>query len=133
MVARPMPGNPWRRWRAWDAATPSFARWPLLSAAVLIRRRFAAGGACPLAGAGGGLACHHGLQARPISRAFCQARLQVRCGVRVCGASGWRQPRQSPEDAARRARCRALAELPAQCGAGETWLLAQHADDQAET
>ncbi len=77
---------------------------------------------------------HHGLQAAADSfaahcRATCEALgvpLQV---VHVDARPG---PGQSPEDAARQARYRALAQAAATAGA-RTVLLAQHADDQVET
>lgn len=77
---------------------------------------------------------HHGLQAaaddfEAHAGAFCQARgiPWVSRHVAARHASG-----ESPEDAARRARYRCLAELALEHGCSEVWL-AQHADDQVET
>ncbi len=77
---------------------------------------------------------HHGLQAAADgfsshARAFC-ATLGVRFEEARVNAT--HAPRQSPEDAARQARYRALAQLAQQLGAAGV-LLGQHADDQAET
>ena len=77
---------------------------------------------------------HHGLQAaadgfEACVRALC-AELGVPCEVARVNAQA--APGQSPEDAARQARYQALAGLAQARGLG--WvLLAQHADDQAET
>lgn len=77
---------------------------------------------------------HHGLQAaadhfEQHARAFCAARRFAFDSTRVVAkhASG-----QSPEDAARQARYRALADMAQRHACGAVWL-AQHADDQAET
>lgn len=77
---------------------------------------------------------HHGLHAaadhfEAHAEAFCQARgiPFVSRHVAAGHASG-----ESPEDAARRARYRCLAELALEHGCSEVWL-AQHADDQVET
>lgn len=77
---------------------------------------------------------HHGLQAaadrfEEHARGFCAARGIPFDSTRVAArhASG-----QSPEDVARLARYRALADGAARHGCGAVWL-AQHADDQAET
>lgn len=77
---------------------------------------------------------HHGLQA--AADAFerhatqqCQT-LQVPLSCERVDAR--HSPGESPEDAARRARYRALADAARRIGAAEV-LLAQHADDQAET
>lgn len=77
---------------------------------------------------------NHGLQeaAEAFERhaaAACEAR-----GIRLVVGRVDARPAsgQSPEDAARQARYRALAEMAAQAGAHAV-LLGQHADDQAET
>lgn len=77
---------------------------------------------------------HHGLQRaadqfEAMARATC-ARLAIDLHVRRVNAAP--AAGQSPEDAARQARYRALAALAGEVGAA--WvLLGQHADDQAET
>ena len=77
---------------------------------------------------------HHGLQPaadgfEAFARTFCDARQIpfVTCCVNAGHATG-----QSPEDAARRARYVALADMARAHGCTEVWL-AQHAGDQAET
>lgn len=77
---------------------------------------------------------HHGLQAaadgfEASARAICQARQIpfVTCRVSAGHARG-----ESPEDAARRARYAALADMARAQRCSEVWL-AQHAGDQAET
>lgn len=77
---------------------------------------------------------HHGLQAaadgfEQLAREVCASRAIRLCVQRVDASHA---PGQSPEDAARRARYRALAEAGRSLNA-EVVLLAQHADDQAET
>ncbi len=77
---------------------------------------------------------HHGLQAAADDferecRTTCAA-LQV--PLQVLRVQAGPQPGQSPEDAARQARYRALAHA-AQADACSAVLLGQHADDQAET
>lgn len=77
---------------------------------------------------------HHGLQAaaddfESHASAFCDARGIPFFSQRVAAAH---TAGESPEDAARRARYRCLAELARDQGCDEVWL-AQHADDQAET
>lgn len=79
---------------------------------------------------------HHGLQAAADGfESFCRqlcARLQV--PLQVCHVDARAAPGQSPEDAARRVRYRAIAEAVLQ-----QWpdvhdvAIAQHADDQIET
>ncbi len=81
-----------------------------------------------------GLHIHHGLQ--PAADGFVthvQA-LCARLGVplHVARIDARHPPGDSPEATARNARYAALAELAQACGAAEV-LLAQHADDQAET
>ena len=77
---------------------------------------------------------HHGLQ--PAAQAFashCEklcSDLGVPLHIRAVDAR--HAAGESPEDAARKARYRALAGAAAEAGAG-TVLLAQHADDQVET
>lgn len=77
---------------------------------------------------------HHGLQAAADdfeAMALCTGRaLGIPVHVRRLDARA--QPGQSPEDAARQYRYRALADMARQRGAGCV-LLGQHADDQAET
>ena len=77
---------------------------------------------------------HHGLQAAADDfAAHCQAscaQLGVELHQRRVAAQA--QPGQSPEDAARRARYRALQAMAQQAGA-PSLALAQHADDQVET
>jgi tRNA(Ile)-lysidine synthase len=81
---------------------------------------------------------HHGLQAAADGfvthcQAFCDA-LQVPLHVAYVNAK--HASGESPEDAARGARYRALIELAKQhgvAGSGGKVLLAQHADDQVET
>lgn len=77
---------------------------------------------------------HHGLQSaadqfEQHAHAFCLVRGIPFDSTRVAArhSSG-----QSPEDAARLARYRALADMAVRHGCGAVWL-AQHADDQAET
>jgi tRNA(Ile)-lysidine synthase len=77
---------------------------------------------------------HHGLQPAASEferqcRATCEA-LEV--PLSVIHVNGRHRPGESPEDAARKARYTALAEAGLALGLG-TVLLAQHADDQAET
>lgn len=77
---------------------------------------------------------HHGLQAaaddfEAHARRFCQDRNIAFASLRV---SAGHARGESPEDAARRARYRGLADLAHSHGCSEVWL-AQHADDQAET
>jgi tRNA(Ile)-lysidine synthase len=77
---------------------------------------------------------HHGLQAAAEDferecRATCAALVLPLQVLRVQAAA---QPGQSPEDAARGARYRALAQAAQEAGCGLV-LLGQHADDQAET
>ena len=77
---------------------------------------------------------HHGLQAAADGfeqhvRDTC-SRLDVPLEVRHVQAHP--APGQSPEDAARRERYRALADMAQRRGAASVWL-GQHADDQAET
>lgn len=77
---------------------------------------------------------HHGLQAAADGfAAHCQARCDA-LGVplHVARVDARHAAGQSPEDAARMARYEALAALARAHGLG-TVLLAQHADDQAET
>lgn len=77
---------------------------------------------------------HHGLQAAADGfAAHCQARCDV-LGVplHVARVDARHAAGQSPEDAARTARYEALAALARSHSLG-TVLLAQHADDQAET
>ncbi len=81
-----------------------------------------------------GLHVHHGLQAAADGfEAHCRATCTA-MGVplHVARVDARPAPGASPEDAARIARYRALATLAQQAGAA-TVLLAQHADDQAET
>lgn len=77
---------------------------------------------------------HHGLQAAADDFV---AHVQTVCDglgvpLDIARVQAGHRPGQSPEDAARQARYRALAELAKQC---EAWgvLLGQHAQDQAET
>ncbi len=77
---------------------------------------------------------HHGLQAaaddfQRTCVAVCQA---LGVPLSVLAVQAHPQPGQSPEDAARRARYRALAEGAQAAGCAQV-LLGQHADDQAET
>ncbi len=77
---------------------------------------------------------HHGLQAaaddfEAHARQFCEARGIPFVSRRVAAAHA---PGESPEDAARRARYRCLADMAREQGCDEVWL-AQHADDQVET
>lgn len=77
---------------------------------------------------------HHGLQTaadafETQARELC-CRLDV--PIRACWVDARHAPGQSPEDAARRARYRALAAVAREQGA-DAVLLGQHADDQAET
>ena len=77
---------------------------------------------------------HHGLQAAADAFArHCQA-VCMALGVplAVVPVQAGHAPGESPEDAARKARYRALAEAARSQGAQEV-LLAQHADDQVET
>ncbi len=119
---------------AWVAALPAAARCAVAfsggadSTALLL----AAQALCP--GRVVALHVHHGLQAaadgfESHARQVCATRGIPFASQRVAAAhaSG-----ESPEDAARRARYRGLAELAQAQGCTEVWL-AQHADDQAET
>jgi tRNA(Ile)-lysidine synthase len=77
---------------------------------------------------------HHGLQA--AADGF-EAQCAAACAawgvpLHVARVDARHAPGESPEDAARVARYRALAQLAQQAGAACV-LLAQHADDQAET
>ncbi len=77
---------------------------------------------------------HHGLQAAAdgfalTAREFCG---RHRIDLLVLRAEAGHTAGQSPEDAARRARYRALTEAAKRIGAAAV-LLGQHADDQAET
>lgn len=77
---------------------------------------------------------HHGLQAAAdgfevTARAVCQS---LGVPLEVAHVNAQADSGQSPEDAARRHRYAALAELARGASAGPV-LLAQHADDQAET
>lgn len=77
---------------------------------------------------------HHGLQAaadafEAHARRFCEVRGIPFFSQRVVAAH---TPGESPEDAARRARYRCLADMAREQGCAEVWL-AQHADDQVET
>jgi len=77
---------------------------------------------------------HHGLQAaadqfETHAKAFCELH---GVALRVARVQAAHAPGESPEDAARRARYLALADMAAQEGAACV-LLGQHADDQAET
>lgn len=77
---------------------------------------------------------HHGLQAaadafETHARRFCDERGIPFASQRVLARHA---PGESPEDAARRARYRGLAEMALAQGCAEVWL-AQHADDQVET
>lgn len=77
---------------------------------------------------------HHGLQAAADDFArHCEAACQA-LGVplQVVHVQARHAAGESPEDAARKARYRALAETAQASGAWQV-LLAQHADDQAET
>lgn len=79
---------------------------------------------------------HHGLQAAADGfESFCRqlcARLQV--PLQVCHVDARPAPGQSPEDAARRARYRVIAEaLSRQWPDVHDVAVAQHADDQIET
>ena len=80
---------------------------------------------------------HHGLQAAADQfEQHCQAlcaRLQV--PLQVCRVNAQAAQGQSPEDAARRARYQAFAQLAREADglAFQTIALAQHADDQVET
>lgn len=77
---------------------------------------------------------HHGLQAaadrfETVARETCVA---LAIPLHVAHVQAHAAAGQSPEDAARRHRYRALADLAREAGVN-TVLLAQHADDQAET
>lgn len=77
---------------------------------------------------------HHGLQAaadgfEATARSVCDG---IGVPLRVAHVRAAPAPGQSPEDAARTHRYAALADL-AQAAGASTVLLAQHADDQAET
>ena len=77
---------------------------------------------------------HHGLQAaadafETHARRFCEERGIPFFSQRVLATHA---PGESPEDAARRARYRGLADMALAHGCAEVWL-AQHADDQVET
>jgi tRNA(Ile)-lysidine synthase len=77
---------------------------------------------------------HHGLQAaadrfEATARSVCDG---IGIPLRVAHVRAAPAPGQSPEDAARTHRYAALADL-AQAAGASTVLLAQHADDQAET
>jgi len=77
---------------------------------------------------------HHGLQAaadvfEATARAVCA---QLAVPLSLAHVQARPAPGQSPEDAARRHRYAALAELGRAQGVVAVWL-AQHADDQAET
>lgn len=77
---------------------------------------------------------HHGLQAAADGFEACVRGLCSELGLplQVARVDASAAPGQSPEDAARQARYQALAGLARAQGLG--WvLLAQHADDQAET
>lgn len=119
---------------AWLAAAPAGCRHAVAfsggadSTSLLL----AAHAACP--GQVVALHVNHGLQAaandfESHARRFCDTRGMafVSARARAAHATG-----ESPEDAARRARYRCLADLALAQGCGEVWL-AQHADDQVET
>jgi tRNA(Ile)-lysidine synthase len=81
---------------------------------------------------------HHGLQAAADAfEAHCRARCEsLAVPLAVVRVDARKRPGESPEDAARRARYRALREAVAERPGGmncRTVLLAQHADDQVET
>lgn len=83
---------------------------------------------------------NHGLQAAAaVFEAHCRAQCTAwAVPLQVAAVNAHAQPGQSPEDAARIARYRALAEAvlaaaDAGQGAIQTIALAQHADDQVET
>ncbi len=77
---------------------------------------------------------HHGLQSAADGFAqHCTALCQsLGLPLHIACVDGRNAPGQSPEDAARRARYAALAQLAQEQGLAQV-LLAQHADDQAET
>ncbi len=77
---------------------------------------------------------HHGLQTaadgfETTARTVCRV---LAVPLRVAHVQASAAPGQSPEDAARTHRYAALADMSREAGAGMV-LLAQHADDQAET
>lgn len=119
---------------AWLAAEPTGVRRAVAfsggadSTALLL----AAHAACP--GQVVALHVHHGLQAaadgfESHARNFCETRAIAFVSQRVLAAHA---TGESPEDAARRARYRCLADLALAQGCAEVWL-GQHADDQVET
>jgi tRNA(Ile)-lysidine synthase len=119
---------------AWLAAVPAGVRRAVAfsggadSTALLL----AAQALCP--GQVLALHVHHGLQAAADdfevhARRFCEVRGIPFVSQRVAAAHA---PGESPEDAARRARYRCLADMASAQGCAEVWL-AQHADDQVET
>ncbi|MEI7786613.1 MAG: tRNA lysidine(34) synthetase TilS [Betaproteobacteria bacterium] len=77
---------------------------------------------------------HHGLQAAAddFARQCEQVCASLSIPLQLLRVQARPEPGQSPEDAARRARYRALAEAAQVQGCGLV-LLGQHADDQAET
>jgi tRNA(Ile)-lysidine synthase len=77
---------------------------------------------------------HHGLQAAAddFARQCEQVCASLSIPLQLLRVQARPEPGQSPEDAARRARYRALAEAAQAQGCGLV-LLGQHADDQAET
>lgn len=118
----------------WLAAVPAGVRRAVAfsggadSTALLL----AAHAACP--GQVVALHVHHGLQAaadgfESHARHFCETRGIAFASRRVQAAHA---AGESPEDAARRARYRCLADLALAQGCAEVWL-GQHADDQVET
>lgn len=77
---------------------------------------------------------NHGLQSAAVDfERHCQQRCEA-MGVplQICRVDATAQPGQSPEDAARRARYGALAQVARAQGLSRVWL-AQHQDDQMES